>query len=303
MPEKVTIRFLGTGSAIPTSSRNHTGILLTFKNENILIDCGEGIQRQFKKAKLSPMKLTKILITHWHGDHILGIPGLLQTLALDEYKKTLHIYGPRGTKHFIKALFNAFVFVNKINIKVKEITKKGIFFKNPDFSLQAFPVIHHRIPSNAYIFIRKGQLKIDKTKLKKFKLPSGKHLGKLKQGKDIIYKGKKYKARDLTFIEDSRKISFVLDTKYHKSIEKNVKDSDLLICEASFDSSLAQRARESYHLISAQAAQIAKKANIRKLILTHLSNRYDKNPKKILNEAKKIFKNTSLVNDLDVINI
>src|SRR3989338_8790556 len=99
--EKMKVTFLGTGNAIPTAARNHTGILASFFNENILIDCGEGIQRQFKIANLNPGKISRILITHWHGDHILGLPGLFQTLAMGSYNKTLKIYGPPGTGHYL----------------------------------------------------------------------------------------------------------------------------------------------------------------------------------------------------------
>src|SRR3989344_2886418 len=103
--EKVKITFLGTGDAIPTKLRNHTSILAEIGNETIMIDCGEGTQRQLKIAKISPHKITRLLITHWHGDHILGIPGLLQTLATGNYSKILKIYGPRGTKHHISSGF------------------------------------------------------------------------------------------------------------------------------------------------------------------------------------------------------
>ena len=105
MGEKIKITFLGTSGAIPSIERNHTAVLLSYKSENILVDCGEGTQRQFKYAKLSPNKVTKLLITHWHGDHVLGIPGFLQTLAFSDYKKTLEVYGPVGTKKFME-LFN-----------------------------------------------------------------------------------------------------------------------------------------------------------------------------------------------------
>ena len=102
--EKIKITFLGTGNAVPTKQRNHTAILIEFKNEHILIDCGEGTQRQFKYAEISPAKLTRLLITHWHGDHILGIPGLFQTLAMNDYQKTLFIYGPKSTKRKLDLL-------------------------------------------------------------------------------------------------------------------------------------------------------------------------------------------------------
>ena len=100
----IKLTFLGTSDSIPTEERNHTSILLTYEGENILIDCGEGTQRQIRKAKLNPCKITRILITHWHGDHVLGIPGLLQTLSMSGYNKTLYIYGPEGTKKFMKEL-------------------------------------------------------------------------------------------------------------------------------------------------------------------------------------------------------
>jgi len=96
--ENITITFLGTGNAVPTRQRNHSAILFNYKNENILLDCGEGTQRQFRYAGISPCKLTRLLITHWHGDHILGIPGLLQTLAMTDYSKVLEVHGPKGTK-------------------------------------------------------------------------------------------------------------------------------------------------------------------------------------------------------------
>ena len=100
----ITINFLGTAGQVPTTKRNHSAILLTFNEENILIDCGEGTQTQFRKAKLNPGKITRILISHFHGDHILGIPGILSTLALNGYNKTLEIYGPVGTKEHIEKL-------------------------------------------------------------------------------------------------------------------------------------------------------------------------------------------------------
>ena len=98
MAEKIKLTFLGTGSAIPTARRNHPATLLQYKDENILVDCGEGTQRQFRKAKLNPCKITRILISHWHGDHVLGLPGLLQTLNLNGYNGKLVLYGPKGSK-------------------------------------------------------------------------------------------------------------------------------------------------------------------------------------------------------------
>lgn len=296
----VKITFLGTAGSIPSAKRNHTSILLNYDRENILIDCGEGTQRQFRKARLNPCKVTRLLISHWHGDHVLGIPGLLQTLALNGYNKTLFIYGPKGTKVFMKNLLNTFVFRGKYPIKVEEVS--GKFFETDDFYLEAEKMTHG-IPCNAYVFVKKGQIRINKEKLKKSKLPSGPLLKKLKEGKNIVYQGKKYLAKNLTFKEEGKKVSVVLDTSMNKKIVSFVRNSDLLVCDSSFGSELEDKAKEYKHLTAKQVAEIAKKSKSKKLILTHISQRYDKNPKKILDDARKIFKNSFLVSDLDVLEI
>ena len=296
----IKVTFLGTSDAVPSARRNHTAMLLTYDGENILIDCGEGTQRQFRKAKLNPCKVTRILLTHKHADHTLGLPGLLKTLELSGYNKTLFIYGPKGIKLFMKNLFNAFGNIKKYKIEVKEVS--GKFFEKADFYLEAQSMTHS-VPCNAYSFVKKGQIRIDKNKLKKSGLPLDKNLQKLKQGKDISYKGKKFKTTDLTFLENGKKISFVFDTSLNKNLFKLIKDSDLLISESTFSSDLKEKAKEVHHLTSDQAAETAKKAGVKKLILTHVSQRYEKNMKQILSEAKKIFKNSFLVDDLDIIKV
>lgn len=295
----IKITFLGTSDAIPSADRNHTAILLSYKEENILIDCGEGTQRQFRKAKLNPNKITRILITHWHGDHVLGIAGILQTLSFSEYNRTLYIYGPKGTKEFMRTLLQTFIFHQNFKIHVDEVENK--FFETDDFYLEA-EKMSHGIPCNAYTFVKKGNLRIDKKKLEKIKI-KGPILKKLKEGKNIVYQGKKYLAKNLTYEERGKKISFVFDTSFNDKIVPFVKNSDLLICESTFGAELEDRAEEYNHLTSKKTAEIAKKSNSKKLVLTHISQRYNKNPKKILDSAKKIFKNSMLVKDLDEIEI
>ena len=295
----IKVTFLGTSDAIPSAERNHTSILLEYKNENILIDCGEGTQRQFRKAKLNPNKITKILITHWHGDHVLGLPGLLQTLAFSNYNKTLNIYGPRGTKEFMGVLLRTFAFQGKYKINVEEVENR--FFENDEFYLEAEKMTHGT-PCNAYSFVKKGRLRIDKKKLEKTNL-KGPILKKLKEGKDITYNDKKYLAKNLTYGEDSKKVSFVFDTSFNKNIVPFVKNSDLLVCESTFGEELEDKADEYRHLNVNHTANIAKKSKSKKLVLTHISQRYSKNPKKILDAAKKIFKNSVLVRDLDEIEV
>jgi len=293
----IKLTFLGTSDAIPSAERNHTSILLEYKDENILIDCGEGTQRQFRKAGINPNKVTKILITHWHGDHVLGLAGLLQTLSFSEHNKEIFIYGPEGTKEFMRNLLKTFAFQGKFNLHIEEV--KGKFFENEDFYLEAEKMTHG-IPCNAYSFVKKGRLRIDKAKLEKAKI-QGPILKKLKDGEDVIYNGKKYLAKNLTYNEDGKKISFVFDTSFNKNIIPFVENSDLLVCESTFGAELEDRAEEYRHLNVNKTAEIAKESNSKKLVLTHISQRYSKSPKKILDSAKKIFKNSVLVRDFDVL--
>ena len=295
----IKLVFLGTSDAVPSTERNHTSILLNYKDENILVDCGEGTQRQFRKAELNPCKLTLILITHWHGDHILGIPGLLQTLSFSGYGKTLFIYGPRGTKEFMNQIFKTFIFQGKFKIQVEEVENK--FFENEDFYIEA-KKMSHGVPCNAYTFVEKTKIRIDKKKLQKTKI-NGPILQKLKSGKDIVYDGKKYLAKNLIYKEDGKKISFVFDTSFNKEIIPFVKNSDLLVCESTFGEELEEKAGEYKHLTSKQSAEIAKKSNSKKLVLTHISQRYNKTQANILKTAKKNFKNSVLAKDLDIFEI
>lgn len=296
----IKLTFLGTSDAIPTAKRNHTAILLAYDGENILMDCGEGTQRQFRKARLNPNKTTRLLISHWHGDHILGIPGLLQSMSLSGYNKKLHIYGPKGTKKFMKEVLKTFVYQGKFKIEIREVS--GKFLETKDFYLEA-KAMTHGPPCNAYSFVKKGKVRINKNKLKKTKLPHGPLLKKLQQGQNVVYKGKKYLAKNLTYKSNDIKISFVLDTKFNNKIVGFVKNSDVLVSESTFSKELSGLAREHKHLTAEQAGNIAKKAKVKKLILTHISQRYEKDMKKILNEAKKVFGNSILVKDLDVVDV
>lgn len=300
MTSKIKIHFLGTADAIPSERRNHLAVLLNYEGENILFDCGEGTQRQIRKAKLNPCKITKILISHWHGDHVLGLAGLLSTLSLSGYNKTLNIYGPKGFKRNFEDMIRLFHFEKTYKINVEEVL--GRFFENEDFYLEAAPV-DHTISCNSYNFIKKATIRIDKAKLKKYKIKEGPHLKEIKKGKDITYEGKKYKAKDLIFEDKGKKVSFIVDTKYKKELYEFAKEADLVIAESTFSAELEKEAQEKMHLTSQQAAEIAKKSKSKKLVLIHLSARYEANTKQILDEAKKVFKDTVIVKDLDVLDI
>ena len=296
--EMIKITFLGTGNEIPTRKRNHTAILLNYKAENILLDCGEGTQRQFRLAGLSPSKLDKIFLTHWHGDHVLGLPGLFQTLSNSDYKKTIEIYGPKGTSAYIKELKNLFNL--KIKTEEKEVETKVLETK--EFKIESAPM-SHGTPTLAYSFIIKDKLRLDKQKIKKLNLPNSPLLGKLQEGKDITIKGKRIKSSQVTYLEKGRKVAFILDTSQNANTVKIAKNSDLLICESSFSKEESALAKKYKHLTAEQAAMIAKKSNSKKLILTHISQRYEHNPDIILSEAKSVFRNVSIAKDFDVVEV
>jgi len=300
MTSKAKVYFLGTADAIPSERRNHLAVLLNYEGENILFDCGEGTQRQIRKAKLSPCKITRILISHWHGDHILGLTGLLSTLALSGYNKTLYLYGPRGFKRNFEEMTRLFHFEKNYNIKVEEVS--GKFFENENFYLEASQA-EHTIPCNSYSFVKKSTIRIDKAKLKKYKIKEGPHLQEIKKGKDIIYEGKKYKSKDLTFNEEGKKVTFIVDTKYNKNLIEFAKEANLLITESTFSAELEKEAEAKMHLTSKQAGEIAKKSKSKKLALVHLSARYEANTKLILEEAKKMFKDTLIMKDLDILEV
>src|SRR3989344_4219373 len=295
--ENITITFLGTGNAVPTRQRNHSAILFNYKNENILLDCGEGTQRQFRYAGISPCKLTRLLITHWHGDHILGIPGLLQTLAMTDYSKILEVHGPKGTKKNMQEIMKL-VKENSAQLKVYENSSK--VFENKELLISSAQM-RHGAPANAYSIELKSKRRIDSEKLKKLKIPNHPDLKKLQEGKDIVINKIKLKAKDLTYIEKGKKITVVLDTAFNQEAIKLAKNSDILICEASFASEESAKAKESKHLTAKEAATIAKRAKVKELILTHLSQRYEHAPEIIEEEAKKVFKNTKLAKDLQSI--
>ena len=291
------ITFLGTSDAIPTPERNHTSILLNFKDENILVDCGEGTQRQIYTARISPAKLTRLLITHWHGDHVLGIPGLLQTLGFSEYTGTLKVYGPSRTREFFSYLLKLFnsTYVQKIKMDIQEV-RTGKIIDEKEFFVSAERLKHYNC--FGYRFEEEERRRIDLDYIKKLGITPGPILKKLQNGEDIVWKGKKVSAKKATFVVKGKVVSFIFDTGYCKEAITLAKDADIVIAESTYLNEHAQFAKERDHLTAEQAGKIAKEAGARKLFLIHLSRRYFGKEEQVLKEAKKVFPNTFLAKDL-----
>jgi len=300
---QLNIIFLGTGGSWPTVKRNVTSIAVKRGSEIILFDCGEGTQRQFQKSKLSYMQISKIFITHFHGDHFLGIPGLIQTMQLNDRDKPLHIYGPRGMVKLTNQLLSLGYFKPNYEIIVHEVDEGSIL----DFDEYVIRVIRvkHGIPSLAYCIDEKMRPgKFDKPKALKLGIPEGPLFSKLQKGKTITLEdGRKIKPNIvLGPPRKGRKIVISGDTKPVDEMIHFAKDADILIHEATFDSELEDVAGEYGHTTALQAAEIAKKSNVGKLFLTHISPRY-LDHRILENEANKIFKNSFVPKDFQEVEV
>jgi ribonuclease Z len=279
---------------MPTKERNPSAVFLQFKSDGILFDCGEGTQRQMKIAGIPLSKVTKICISHWHGDHILGLPGLLLTIASLDLSRSVDIYGPRGSKKAFQALFGGIEFETKFNIRITEV-HEGVFFEDEDFALETLPM-KHPVPCVAFAFIEKDRRRIKVDYVKKLGIPDGPLLGKLQRGENVEFKGKKVSADDATTLIQGRKIVFMTDTLINDNCFKLASNADMLIIDSTYSSKLKDKAVEHGHLTALEAGQIASRAGVKKLVLTHFSARY-KNTSELEEDARTAFDNVICAHD------
>ncbi len=286
--------FLGTGAMQPTRERNLSAIYLNYESEHILFDCGEGTQRQMKIAEISPTKITRIIISHFHADHVLGLGGLLRNLEANDYNKPLYIYGPKGLEKFFNNIVNSAYHNLSIKVKLVEF-KAGVIIDEQKFKIEAIQ-LDHSVPSFGFRFEEKAKRKINLEYLSKFGLKQHPLLGELQRGKDIVWNDKKITAKKATKIVKGKVVGLIFDTGFTENCIKVAKDADLLISESTFSVKEKLKAKEYKHLTTGDAAKIAKKAKVKKLILTHFSQRYN-NLDELKKEAQKIFHNTTCAND------
>lgn len=293
----IIVTFLGTVSGIPSKERNHPSISIEYfgeKKDTILFDCGEGTQLQLMKANISFMKIDKIFITHWHADHFAGLIPLLQTMNLEKRKKELKIFGPEAEK-FVPTILKLGYFGCRFPVKAVNVPLEGdeirLIDESKEYEIYSIPVLH-TIPSVAYCFKEKDRWKIDEKKLKELGLKRGYWLRKLKEKGEVNYKGKKIRIEDVGIIKKGLKIVYSGDTKPCDNMVKISADADLLIHDATF----LEEQEGKAHTDVKQAAKIAKKANVKQLVLTHISRRYT-NSKELEDEAKKVFENTKIAYD------
>lgn len=288
----IEITVLGTACMQPTKKRNHIGTLLSYKNENILFDCGENIQRQLRTISFKLTKITKIFISHWHGDHVLGLPGLMNTMGADHFAKKLKIYGPRGTKKRIDHMLKAFLSKRVIEHEIIEIKKCHQTINFPDFSIEAYS-LEHGTPCLGYSFLEKDRRRIKPEYIKKIPGPL---LGKLQKGMPITHKNKKITPQDATYLIKGKKISFIMDTRPCNNFLKLAQNADILISEATFLDQHKEKAEEYYHMTAKEVGLLANQANVKKLVLLHFSPRY-KDIGIIRDEVKEVFKDSICAED------
>lgn len=294
-----SIRILGSSSALPTSKKYPSACILNVYERFFLIDCGEGTQMQIRKYRIKFGKINHIFLSHLHGDHVFGLFGLISSFNLLGRKNDLHIFANEEIQHILQNHFEHFDQKKsfKIIYHFLNAEKQEKIFENNDLIIESFP-LKHRIPANGFLFKEKKRPNhIKKEKIEEFKL-SIKQIIEIKNGNDItLENGKKIKNSELTYPSfEPRSFAYCSDTSYDTSIIPIIKNIDLLLHESTFALDKESRAKETFHSTAFEAAQIAKEAKVKALLLTHFSSRY-KNFDIFFSEAAPVFKNTIIAND------
>jgi ribonuclease Z len=291
--------FLGTGSMVPTKERNVTAHLIEYRGEYILVDCGEGTQRQMNLAGYPRTKVKKVLLTHWHGDHVAGLIGLIQTVSAVPEPGTLTIFGPVGTKQYMHHLLRSLAFDLRITLDVQEIDPPvaGIitFWAGEEYELQAARM-DHGIPCLGYSFVEKDARRMELKTCEEFGVKPGPLMGKLQRGETVEVNGKQVRPDDVSYLKKGKKLTFILDTQLNENCIPLAKHSDILVCESTYKEDMAEKGVDHKHLTTKDACQIAANADVEKLIITHFSQRY-KTTHEMLDEAKNYFPNVDAAFD------
>lgn len=289
---------MGTASAIPTKTRNHAAIVLKIYDRTVLFDCGEGTQKQIMEAQVSPMKIDDIYITHLHGDHILGLPGIIQSLAFRGRTRPLNIYGPVGIVDLMEHIRNLGYYSISYELNVNEITDDDVvIYQQNNFLIRAMRM-KHTVTNYAYKIEEIKQPKFLRPKAIELGIPPGPLFGKLQSGESVVVDGKTiYPEQVLGPPRKGVKLVYSGDTVPQENMIYFAKDVNVLIHEATFSEEYRDKALENGHTIAKDAALIAKESNVETLILTHLSNRYTTS-EQLEEEAKEIFENTVYAEDM-----
>lgn len=303
------VEFLGTGAGVPSKSRNVTSIILKLLdeiNEMWMFDCGEGTQHQILETTLKPRKITRIFITHMHGDHIYGLPGFLSSRSFQGGNEKLTIYGPKGIKQYVETSLKLSRSNLSYPLEIQELGREGVAYKDNRYKV-TYDTLQHAVPSYGFRIEESdqvGELLIDK--VQEYNVPNGPLLGKLKNRQTItledgsVLDGNDFVGED----KEGRIVTILGDTRFCDNAKTLAMDANLLIHEATFAGGEEKMAYNYYHSTAKQAGEVARLAQVKKLVITHISARYVGSKAKQLEEdARQVFKNTTIARDFYEIDV
>lgn len=289
------LTILGCSAQTPTRKRNHGGYLLRWNNEGLLFDPGEGTQRQFIFAEIAPPVVTRIFVSHFHGDHCLGLGSMLMRLNLDKVTHPIHCYYPASGKVYFDRLRYGTSYRENITVIEHPIATAGIVVQDEQFTIEA-DFLNHGVDNLAYRITEPDTIKFDKEKLKTLGI-HGPIMQELIAKKKIMHNGKEVLLEEVSHIRKGESFAIVLDTRPCSGAQNIAKNATMLLCESTYLEEERDLARNHNHLTAREAATIALEAGAHELILTHFSARYlDLRP--FETEARTIFPNTHTAEDL-----
>ena len=290
------VTFLGTSGAIPTAGRNPSAVFCNREGERLLFDVGEGTQRQMMRFSTG-FSISHLFLTHVHGDHVLGLPGLCQTMDFNERETPLAIHTPRGTRPIVERLVGVTGTRPSFPVRVNEVGPDDVALDHQEFAVRAIET-DHRTRSVGYALVesdRKGRF--DREHAEELGVPVGPKFSRLHEGEAV-------ELDDGTVVEPDevvgpsrpgRKIVYTGDTRPHEAVIDAATDTDLLIHDATFADDHADRAMSTAHSTAAEAADVAVRANAKRLALTHVSSRYAGDPSPLRREARAVFDGEAFV--------
>jgi len=293
----LSITFLGTSASIPTIDRNVAGLALHREGETILFDCGEGSQRQMMRYGVG-FTFREIFFTHYHADHMLGVTGLLRTLGLQDRSTPVMLYGPKGAQRVLGAAISLGIERNKFPVEILEV-KPGDRLGRDDYDVVVFET-DHRADTVGFALVEHARLgRFNPARARELGIPEGPLWGALHRGKAItLPDGRSIAPSDLVGApRRGRSLVYTGDTRPHLAVIEAAREADLLVHEATFGGDEQERAKETGHSTAAEAARVAAEAGARRLVLTHISSRYNRDTAELLAEAKAVFPETIIARD------
>ncbi|MBN2638065.1 MAG: ribonuclease Z [Bacteroidales bacterium] len=288
------VSILGNGAAVPTSRQHPSSQLLQHNSKRFMIDCGEGTQMQMQRYKFSYRKLSHVFISHLHGDHYLGLMGMISTFNLFNRKDPLYVFGPEALKDVLDLHLKVSDVHLNYDLIFYPLLKKEVIYEDEKLTVSCFP-LKHRIPTWGFLFKEKenSERNLNKEFIEKFR-PGIEQIHKIKYGADFqAQEGAILKNEDITYFPKSLSYAYCCDTLYDEELIPEIRGVDLLYHEATFGNKNEAIAGNKFHSTAAQAATLAAKAGAGKLLLGHFSARYI-DREELLDEARYVFPNSEL---------